>query len=1617
MASLVEPAEDLSSREFTVLQQSLDLEVDFLHQSLKGTTELHITPLSGELRQVGLHCRQCDIKSLTIEGKAVKFDYRDPYKNIKPHATWNVQQHHLFKERFTAQFADPPREELVIQLSKNVVVQEQNPLASAQLVSSLGRGSGTRGPGSLSAAPETPGVSGAELHASYAPIVVRIEFETRNIRQGLHFVGLSSNDSRYPHAFTTNSTSPGTACCLFPCIDDTSIRCQWSINMRCPKTLGDALGIPVRNDRQYDPDGVQLPPSEDHNVPNHYGLSEEERGLEMHVACSGQVTDEMTDPINPAQKIYTFSCEATIAANQIGFAIGPFEKVDLAEFRELDVLDKADDDAVTVSAWCLPGRAQEVRNTAMPLSRAADFFKSTFALNPFRSYQMCFLDDLPADTIVTAGLSLCSTRLLFPEDIIDPMYDVTRTLVHALAAQYAGICVAPRDPTDNWCIVGIAYFMTDVFMKHLCGNNEYRFRQKMASDRVCELDHVRPSLSNLGSILHLDPSEYDFLALKSGVVLFILDRRLAKSTSATAGMVKIIMRIILNARASFDGEGTLLSTAQFQRQCEKIGRCKLEPFFQQWVHGAGCPQLTVVQRFNKKKLVVEMQIKQTQADPEQQQRSQDLNPDYFMRDVNEDSNEVWAADVQNVFTGPMTIRIHEADGTPYEHIVEIKEANTKFEIPYNTKYKRLKRSRRQKERAIANPSLDSATENRDEALLYCLGDVLATEDEIARWRLSDWSKEDENKMGQESYEWIRMDADFEWICKMQIGMPAYMYVSQLQQDRDVVAQHESLQWIAAQRPHPLISTFLARTVMDRRYFHGIRTEAVSILPNCAKDELGWIGFFHLERIFYELFCVPNSAMTRPNDFSDRASYLVQSAIPKAVAKVRNNAGIAPMSVKRFLLDKLKFNDNSNNEYSDTFYVANLITCLADTLTTSSEYASVTLSKEDQSEDDEFRKEAISEIERYRRIDEWLSSYHNMFSVTALQCMVKLARSNVLQPRQTDFLQYTRPGNADILRLTAFRCLGEMGAFRNGSVLKYCFRSTANDLSPYMREQIFHVLGRGLGLIAIGEDKVEVKKQDTGGLIVEEGSTEARQADLARRQTIAGAMSSLQSILGTNQVFRDGLWDALSSPMSSLTDVWRLLSVCELVVDPTSSLIVRLKLPHYWKCSHEGEGKMHFSQTGRVRERPHIPFQRPAPRPAVPARQPTIKLPPVRKPSVSLNLNLGRAKSHNSLASIPVAETPTVVREATPVSKTKSTISLVPKSNNIANKKQPTPSPVPVQTKTESTSPALDRKSMPPPRSLIVKLRATRFRDPAFFERVAQTPSRPPTSSRRSSKASSRPSSSSSAQSRPGTLNLSGLTGLNGHLRPSPSPALKEEPGSPAPLSAISGAMSPPPLSAQQSRRRSSAASASTSASKPAVSKKRKSSATPMPSADANGAPGPKRRKSTPRKSGTSSATPEQATDRSTNGTPDGMNVNGKLHIPATNGKKRKSDVSVAEDDNVNGLNGATLPPAKKRKSGSGSARSSATPAAEKAQQPPPKKKLMVKLKIGKGSAAQAMSDKIGPSGSGTAVATATTVSGPNGDITVGGGDAANADDVGATNADAIANGIEQNESSSATQQH
>ncbi|KAI9668882.1 MAG: hypothetical protein M1831_000952 [Alyxoria varia] len=1210
-------------RDFTVLSQHLSFEVDLGGRSLRGTTEIEVLPHSPAFDQIRLNCQQCTIESATVNDVEASITYRDPYSHLEPNPDYGVHQHNLYRRKIEPQLKKNPDQELVIHRPANVRVQEDaNPFSTAAQTAS-GKSKHAR---SLSLLPDTPSATSAvEQLAALASLIVKIKFSVEDPRDGFHFVGLAEGDGRYPHAYTRNSPFPGAACCIFPCVDDPQSRHMWTVDITSPRTLRDAVKSKLPADENgAEPQKNEANTQKPLNRPEDEcsdGLSDEEAALEMLVVCSGELTDESDHHSDPSLKVSSFSCSAAVSPNQIGFAIGPFERVDLSEYREIDDDEKLGDEAVRVHGFCLPGRSSEVRNSCVPMAKAVDYFTTTFTTYPFSSYKMCFLDDLQRDSLVTAGLSFYSSRLLFPENIIEPIYEVTRKLVHGLAAQYAGISFTAMDPADMWCVTGMAYFMTDHFLKELMGENEYRYRQKLAADRVFELDRDRPSLHTLGTLLHLDPSEAEFLALKSSVVMFIMDRRIMKVNRQT-GMTRIIGRTITNAKAG-ESDLTLLSTSKFLKTCEKVGHVKLDKFFSQWVYGAGCPEFHVTHRFSKKNLWVEVNVVQRQGTEHDHfaKQPKGLNPNYFMRDVNEDLNAVWAEPTRTVFTGPMTIRIHEADGTPYEHIVEIKEANQKFSIPFNNKYKR---NRTQKKKQGNKTTKAGLAEDVDEdVVINRLGDVLESERDVKDWRLARWSEKDEKEMSNESYEWVRMDADFEWICKMNVAMPFHMYVSQLQQDRDVVAQLESLQYIGRHPPTELSSTFLTRTVMDSRYFHGIRTTAASILPKMATSEMGGLGFFHLDRIFSTLFCIsPNSPITRQNDFSDRISYLLQCAIPRAISTIKNKTGHAPMPVKRFFTDKLKFNDNATNEFSDCYYVSLLLECLAETLVPGQNAQAQFFANEDERwEEETFKRDAIAEIERHRRIDEWIPSFQNVYSLSALGCLVRLAKANVFTPKVSDILQYARPGNAELVRIKAFDALVELGKFRNDAVASFLIHCLSEDPSPFMRDNFHGLFGKGLGKIAVGHDQPNSGVQASDGLVIEDESLiNERQADITKRYDVDGAMEALKEDIAGNENLKQSLWEAVTSPALSLSEVSRLLDILSVLYETQNlSKIVTMKYPKFWKARHLGNAKMHFFQTDRFRTEPIRPWQ---------------PSPPVVEASSAFNSTAGGNAGSNAAAAAP-----------------------------------------------------------------------------------------------------------------------------------------------------------------------------------------------------------------------------------------------------------------------------------------------------------------------------------------------------------------------------------------------
>ncbi|KAI1827481.1 hypothetical protein F4861DRAFT_492841 [Xylaria intraflava] len=1312
------PIDDTPPRPYVVFKQHVELNIDFYHKRVHGHSHILVVPLEPDVTEVYIDARQCDIdlKNVTVSNCPAQARYEDPCDSLEtPDGyLWSAPQWLVRKSRMK-RLLHHRRKEVPVMAHDLACCQPLDgslrvTLPSAEDVKKMNRDAAKADLQELL------------IHAdgNVQGYRISIPFELKNVHNGLQFVGVDEGDMRYPHVFTRHSVDPGTACSIFPCIDDPGCRNPWKISITCPRTLGDAFQRPLvapqqpksmtgLNGSRKRKLGAEEPRQWDYN------LTEEDKQLEMTIVCSGFLTGEVVDKHDETKKTMTFEVDNNKAAKHIGFAIGPFEHVDLwSEFRSEEDDTKLGVSAAKVHGYCLPGRAEEVRNTCAALVTAVDHFVLHFGRYPFENYKVCFVDDMLEDTIPLCAFSLCSSRLLYPSDIVDTEIETTRTLVYSLASQWFGVNIVPNTKADIWLVVGIAWFMTDYFMRALCGNNAFRFRMKVMADRLVELDLKRPSLQDLGEHLYLGSFEVDFMNLKAPLVLFILDRRLSKS-SGSAGISRIISRMVSKANTSTQANDDVLPSDSFRKACEKIGSTRLESFWNQWVIGSGCPRFDVFQRFNKKKLCVEMTVRQTQDIAAAKVRP--IDKDDFWRDVREETHAVYAGELQQAFTGPMTIRIHEADGTPYEHIVEIREdgaRSVRFEIPYNTKYKRLKRNRRQRERAMAN---NNAKEEGHKELYY-LGDVMQHTDDVEEWGFREWDEETETKMDQESYEWIRMDADFEWICDMKTNLPAYMYASQLQQDRDVAAQQDSMlflkQSFAKSGAHPLVSTILTRTLLDPRYFYGIRLMAAEELPRHAvQEQVDWIGLRHLQKTFQHFFCKPGTTTPRPNNFSDKRQYMIQCAIPEAMAHIRGEDGKCPKEARRFILGLLQANNNSENAYSDQFYICRLINAVAicqipdekkvkSQMTMSLSFGDgddedEMMVDEIDTEPEEFRDLALEEIERYRRRDEYAPSFQNCFTVAALDALCRLMKADVIPKNPLDFVQYLQDKTCDVVRIKACESLIELDFLSNPEFLRFLFSLISTDPSPFVRDQLFKLLCRGLASIAIGERPDSGKEtpqfaKEGLNLVVEQDISDDRQRAKARKEDLHAALAALKEQTRDNEELQVAVWKALDSPVLTVAERINLLEVCALLVDDDPALMVKFKLPEAWAvtCAGKVRGEKYVLKFRRsyrtTSKRIYATHAPPPPRPE-PKRTITLNL--NRTPSNSNKLVVSTSFSPSQQASTPSsappmnhASTPTLSKKSISVASAKPYAASP--ALGVTTPKQPTTSATPAAAKTSAS---------------------------------------------------------------------------------------------------------------------------------------------------------------------------------------------------------------------------------------------------------------------------------------------------------------------------------------------
>ncbi|KAF9531853.1 hypothetical protein CPB83DRAFT_785561 [Crepidotus variabilis] len=1158
-------------RGFSLSHQKVVLEIDF-SGVLWGYTEITIVPTSSELRTVHLHSRQCTIHNIIVAGHPAEFIHHDPLANISMGAQAEAQdchRHPELKRKIYSAMQEGDEGELSIAIPAEVSLKQASQSSSSAMF----------GRDVFTPEPQTPGsYGGIGSLPEFAPIVIHIAYSLRNPVDGFEFVVPSdSYPFRVPHAYTTPS-SADSARCWVPCIDNVWEKCTWEFEFVVPRYLEEP-------DLNHDDD-------------------ETSDAIPTIVVCSGELVEQVAHPNNSNKTIFLFTQAVLISVQHVAFAAGPFHLLSIPP--DVAAEEPTGGSQPLIHAFCLPGQEQYLSSSTSTVRTAMSFYATEFGSYPFGSYKMVFVDQMPTQRFDSATLSLITTDILHGDDGIEQAIETRHALSHALACQWVGINIIPKTWSDLWLVNGLALYITGLFIRKLFGNNDYRFRLKKDMQRVLEWDvGLMPPICQPQVPDPPDAATLPFINLKAPLVLHILDRRLGKS-GTSLGLSRVLPKLFLSA---ISGEllNNALSTHTFLRTCRKVSGVDPRSFAEQWIYGSGCPSFAFSASFNRKKMAVEITMRQE-------------SPAHTALEQNEVSR-VLNKPVP-FFEGQMTIRIHEADGTPYEHVLDIRSPFKRYEVPFNTKYKRVRRNTK---RYLARQAAAQAAAEGDAEAAEAIGmidigfglEIWEKEQERENWKVADWTEEDEAIMSGATYEWIRMDADFEWIANIKFDQPDFMWVSQLQRDRDVVAQLEAVSALS-EKPTAIVSSTLTKTVLVSNYYYRIRCEAASALVNCAIHRLDFLGLFHLFKLFLRNCYEPEDQnqdlfthkyVPKPNDFSDLPEYFVRKALVSAISQVRFDNGKTPSVVRQFFIDQLRYNDNTSNPYSDGFYISSIISAAAHAnVSTAPPERGELLPTETRSdyspEDMELVKQTRTEVDRYRSMDRLIPSPHNIVTIAALEFYMVLGAANLVPSHPRIFFPFTREGNYSQVRIAAFDGLF-LTKWHSPQIMRYIFAIIAHDSSRTIRRHVARSVCYSLALLVqMGEMKASLKESES--LLIEEDGNSQEKLKEAKKSEMETMIKILRKDreVGKNEVLREFLIPIAINSEIDHEVRWCILKLADLLIRPVEESPPSVKI--------------HIPSTPITEVPPTLPIVvKPLPPKVVPK---TVKSggPPIKKPSLTLN---------------------------------------------------------------------------------------------------------------------------------------------------------------------------------------------------------------------------------------------------------------------------------------------------------------------------------------------------------------------------------------------------------------
>ncbi|CAB3409208.1 unnamed protein product [Caenorhabditis bovis] len=589
--------------------------------------------------------------------------------------------------------------------------------------------------------------------------------------------------------------------------------------------------------------------------------------------ASAELTDKCHDE-NTNLMTYAFTQNVPTNACNMGWCVGKFRV-------------EPHQESPTIHTFSLPGLSSFVKYTTTFIDKMVEFLEEKLSCRlAYPTLKIVFVDQTTEDIGCYSSMLVISTNLLYHKKIIDVVQEVRQQLIHGIAQQFFGCFISPSHWIYWWMLKALARLLTSLYVETKLGLAESRWQLKRIMDDVCDYEHqwgkilLSPNLNDSPRInLHFDarheytcsPLYVEAMIKKGFLTMRMLLKRLGQEPFLRVLHRMLTVGLEMSEKRSTPGawKHLLTCTEAFFRSVSTVTGSEIPTFVEQWLKTGGHAAFSARFEFNRKRNMIELEVKQD--DSEGNGRSQ--------------------------YAGPLSVVVQEIDGA-FTHTVQIDGATSHADLQCHSK------GRRQKKKKI--PILTGEEVEFDLSNMDAESPVL----------------------------WIRLDHDFLLIREISISQPIFHWEYMLKYERDVIAQMEALERIQI-FPSAQSKSVIVDTISNDKFFYRIRCRSAFVLSAVQNRRMEALnsGVPVLVNMFKEVYgskASPN--IPKSNNFvvtsQNLQQYFVMQSLPQAVARLRKQTGECYEDVLAFLLDLIKFNDNSTNRYSDDFYRASLYSSLA-----------------------------------------------------------------------------------------------------------------------------------------------------------------------------------------------------------------------------------------------------------------------------------------------------------------------------------------------------------------------------------------------------------------------------------------------------------------------------------------------------------------------------------------------------------------------------------------------------------------------------------------------------------------------------------------------------------------